>query len=66
MTQALLEKKQIRSFTSEEAMAFSRRGDQLFNELAGRMATSHDYRLLFQGKYSKASMHRLDPIFKFF
>jgi hypothetical protein len=48
MTQVLLEKKQIRSFTAEEAMAFSKRGDELFNELSERMATSHDYRLLFE------------------
>ena len=50
MSHALLEKTQIRSFTSEEAMAFSERGDQLFNELAGRIATSHKHRLLFEHK----------------
>ena len=46
--QNLLEKQQIRSFTHEEAIAFSELGDQLFNELAGRMATCHDHRLLFE------------------
>ncbi len=48
MVQTLLKQPQIRSFTTQEAMAFSERGDQLFNELAGRMATRHDYRLLFE------------------
>ena len=48
MIQSLLERKQVRSFTRAESLAFSELGDRLFNELAGRMATSHDYRLLFE------------------
>ena len=48
MIQSLLERKQVRSFTRTESLAFSELGDRLFNELAGRMATSHDYRLLFE------------------
>jgi hypothetical protein len=33
---------------SETALAFSQMGDQLFNELADKIATRHDYRLLFE------------------
>lgn len=39
--------------TIEQAMAFSEMGDRLFNELAERMATAHQHRLLFE--------HRLKP-----
>ncbi|MCU0548180.1 MAG: hypothetical protein MUC48_02420 [Leptolyngbya sp. Prado105] len=31
-----------------DAIVYSQLGDQLFNELASRMATRHDYRLLFE------------------
>lgn len=48
MSQTLLQQAQPRQFTYDEAMAFSERGDQLFNELAAQMATRHDYRLLFE------------------
>ncbi len=54
MAQGLMDRQQIRqsvrSFTIEESIAFSELGDQLFNELAERMGTSHDYRLLFEHK----------------
>jgi hypothetical protein len=54
MTQGLMDrlqaKQSVRSFTLEESIAFSELGDQLFNELAERMGTSHDYRLLFEHK----------------
>jgi hypothetical protein len=35
-------------FSTEQSLAFSALGDRLFNELAQRMATRHDYRLLFE------------------
>ncbi|HTL88206.1 MAG TPA: hypothetical protein VL134_02320 [Leptolyngbya sp.] len=37
-------------FTPEQAMMFSEMGDKLFNELANRIATAHQYRLLFEHK----------------
>ena len=36
------------SITSKDAKTFSELGDTLFTELAERMATRHDYRLLFE------------------
>jgi hypothetical protein len=36
--------------TLEQAIAFSEMGDRLFHELADRMATQHQYRLLFEHK----------------
>ena len=35
-------------FSTEQSLAFSALGDRLFNELAHRMATRHDHRLLFE------------------
>lgn len=50
MSQNLIERSQISGVEYEQAMAFSEMGDRLFNELASRMATTHDYRLLFEHK----------------
>jgi hypothetical protein len=50
MSQNLLERMPPQTFDYEEAMAFSELGDRLFNQLASRMATSHDHRLLFEHK----------------
>ena len=41
------------SFSYDRAMAFSELGDQLFDELAARIGTHREYRLLFE--------HRLQP-----
>jgi hypothetical protein len=35
---------------TDQAIAFSEMGDRLFHELAARMATNHQYRLLFEHK----------------
>lgn len=49
MVEGLVERAALRpQFTDEQAIAFSHLGDQLFNELASRIATRHDYRLLFE------------------
>ncbi|UBF26403.1 hypothetical protein K9N68_33720 [Kovacikia minuta CCNUW1] len=49
MVEGLIERAQLaQQFTGEEAIAFSQLGDQLFNELASKIATRHDYRLLFE------------------
>ncbi len=50
MSQNLLERTPCRTFSLDEAMAFSELGDRLFNELASRMATDHQHRLLFEHK----------------
>lgn len=51
MVEGLVERSALhQQFTNAEAIAFSQLGDQLFNELASRMATRHDYRLLFEHK----------------
>lgn len=48
MSKGLLVKTRKQSVISEEAMRFSELGDSLFNELADRMATHHEHRLLFE------------------
>ncbi|MBF2025457.1 MAG: hypothetical protein IGS48_01645 [Oscillatoriales cyanobacterium C42_A2020_001] len=48
MVEGLIERLQVHSKADEPAIAFSQLGDQLFNELASRIATRHDYRLLFE------------------
>ncbi|EKQ67577.1 hypothetical protein OsccyDRAFT_3858 [Leptolyngbyaceae cyanobacterium JSC-12] len=49
MVERLIERTQLhQQFTQEQAIAFSQMGDRLFNELASRIATRHDYRLLFE------------------
>jgi hypothetical protein len=53
MTQVLLEHTRSSEISQADALAFSELGDTLFNQLAAKMATQHDYRLLFE--------HRLKP-----
>lgn len=49
MVEGLLEQTKFDQQSAEnEAIAFSQLGDQLFDELAARMATRRDYRLLFE------------------
>ncbi|OLP16553.1 hypothetical protein BST81_20360 [Leptolyngbya sp. 'hensonii'] len=49
MVRTLVERsQQLQDVDNSKAMAFSQLGDQLFNELAARMATRHQYRLLFE------------------
>jgi hypothetical protein len=51
MSQGLVERSPAPAeVTLEQAMAFSEMGDRLFHELAERMATHHQYRLLFEHK----------------
>lgn len=50
MTQVMVESSSVPSFSYQEAMTFSDLGDQLFNQLADRMATRHEHRLLFEHK----------------
>jgi hypothetical protein len=49
MLQGLVERSP-QTVSQEQAMAFSEMGDRLFGELAERMATQHQYRLLFEHK----------------
>jgi hypothetical protein len=49
MVQELLAESLVRDqLEYERAIAFSQLGDQLFNELADKIATRHEYRLLFE------------------
>lgn len=50
MAPTLLDRTPASGITPEAAMAFSELGDRLFNELASRIATSHEHRLLFEHK----------------
>lgn len=44
----VIERPNFRRISTTDAIVYSQLGDQLFNELASRMATRHDYRLLFE------------------
>ncbi|MBW4657275.1 MAG: hypothetical protein KME15_01255 [Drouetiella hepatica Uher 2000/2452] len=49
MVRGLIERTKLaHQVTEEEAIAFSQLGDRLFDELASRIATRRDYRLLFE------------------
>lgn len=49
----VLDRSKSRETSATDAIVYSQLGDQLFNELASRMATRHEYRLLFE--------HKLEP-----
>ncbi|MBD2329184.1 hypothetical protein [Alkalinema sp. FACHB-956] len=48
MSQSVMTQDWTQKISQEQAMVFSELGDRLFNELASRMATRHQYRLLFE------------------
>jgi hypothetical protein len=53
MVGTVIEHSKFNGTIATDAIVYSQLGDQLFYELASRMATRHDYRLLFE--------HKLDP-----